>query len=66
LCPPIEQVGEERVPERRNVKITTTAVRPGVSGMILWSGEWWLASTVCFALVSPLVAVVSRRSLARP
>jgi hypothetical protein len=27
--------------------------------VVLWSGAWWLASTVCFALASPLVALVN-------
>jgi 4-hydroxybenzoate polyprenyltransferase len=47
------------VDEDRNVGITTTAVRLGVSGVVLWSGVWWTLATVCFALVSPLVAVVN-------
>jgi 4-hydroxybenzoate polyprenyltransferase len=47
------------VDEDRNVGITTTAVRLGVSGVVLWSGVWWTLATICFALVSPLVAVVN-------
>jgi 4-hydroxybenzoate polyprenyltransferase len=47
------------VDEDRNVGIETTAVRLGVQGVVLWSGAWWLVSTACFALASPLVALVS-------
>jgi hypothetical protein len=41
------------------VGIETTAVRLGVPGVVLWSGAWWLVSTVCFALTSPLVALIN-------
>jgi zinc transporter ZupT len=27
--------------------------------VVLWSGVWWTLATICFALVSPLVAVVN-------
>jgi 4-hydroxybenzoate polyprenyltransferase len=47
------------VDEDRKVGISTTAVRLGVRGVILWSGAWWTVATVCFALVSPLVALVN-------
>jgi 4-hydroxybenzoate polyprenyltransferase len=47
------------IDEDRKVGITTTAVRLGTTGVVLWSGTWWLASTVCFALASPLVALAS-------
>ncbi|MDQ3318416.1 MAG: UbiA family prenyltransferase, partial [Actinomycetota bacterium] len=47
------------VDEDRNVGVETTAVRLGVPGVIFWSGGWWLVSTVCFALASPLVALVN-------
>jgi 4-hydroxybenzoate polyprenyltransferase len=47
------------VDEDRNVGIETTAVRLGVPGVVLWSGAWWLVSTICFALASPLVALVN-------
>ena len=47
------------VDEDREVGISTTAVRLGVSGVVLWSGVWWTLATICFALVSPLVAVVN-------
>ncbi|TDK25636.1 prenyltransferase [Arthrobacter crusticola] len=39
--------------------ITTTAVRLGARGVVGWSGFWWALSTVCFALVSLPVAIVS-------
>jgi 4-hydroxybenzoate polyprenyltransferase len=45
--------------EDRNVGISTTAVRLGVSGVLPWSGAWWLVATVCFALASPVVALVN-------
>jgi 4-hydroxybenzoate polyprenyltransferase len=47
------------VDEDRRVGIKTTAVRLGVRGVVLWSGAWWTIATVCFALVSPLVALVN-------
>ena len=47
------------VDEDRSVGIETTAVRLGVSGVVFWSGAWWLVATVCFALASPLVALVN-------
>ena len=47
------------IDEDRNVGITTTAVALGARGVALWSGAWWLLATVCFALVSPLVALVN-------
>jgi len=47
------------VDEDRKVGISTTAVRLGVRGVALWSGAWWLVATLCFALVSPLVALVN-------
>jgi 4-hydroxybenzoate polyprenyltransferase len=47
------------VDEDRRVGISTTAVRLGVRGVVLWSGAWWTIATVCFALVSPLVALVN-------
>ncbi len=45
--------------EDRDVGISTTAVRLGVRGVVLWSGAWWTVATICFALVSPLVALVN-------
>ncbi len=47
------------VDEDQDVGIHTTAVRLGISGVVLWSGTWWLIATVCFALASPVVAVVN-------
>ncbi len=47
------------VDEDRYVGISTTAVRLGARGAVLWSGAWWLVATFCFALVSPLVALVN-------
>jgi 4-hydroxybenzoate polyprenyltransferase len=47
------------VDEDRNVGIETTAVRLGAPGVVLWSGAWWLVSTVCFALASPLLTLVN-------
>lgn len=45
--------------EDRNAGITTTAVRLGARGTALWSGSWWIASTVLFAVVSVPVAAVN-------
>jgi 4-hydroxybenzoate polyprenyltransferase len=45
--------------EDRNVGIMTTAVRLRVHGVVFWSGAWWTVATFCFALVSPLVALVN-------
>ena len=45
--------------EDREAGITTTAVRLGPRGVALWSGAWWLLSTVLFALVSVPVAAVN-------
>ena len=39
--------------------IRTTAVHLGVRGVVLWSGTWWLVATLCFALASPIVALVN-------
>lgn len=47
------------VDEDRKVGIFTTAVRVGIRGVVLWSGAWWLIATLCFALVSPVVALVN-------
>ena len=47
------------IDEDREAGITTTAVLLGPRGTALWSGAWWLASTVLFALVSPIVAAVN-------
>ncbi|WP_165070099.1 UbiA family prenyltransferase [Marisediminicola senii] len=45
--------------EDRDAGITTTAVRLGPRGVALWSGSWWLASTVLFATVNIPVAIVN-------
>jgi 4-hydroxybenzoate polyprenyltransferase len=47
------------VDEDRRVGIKTTAVRLNIKGVVLWSGAWWTIATICFALVSPLVALVN-------
>ncbi|MDQ3736766.1 MAG: UbiA family prenyltransferase [Actinomycetota bacterium] len=47
------------VDEDRRVGIKTTAVRLSIKGVVLWSGAWWTIATICFALVSPLVALVN-------
>ncbi|WP_035923220.1 UbiA family prenyltransferase [Kocuria rosea] len=47
------------IEEDRAVAITTTAVRLGPRGTALWSGGWWAASTLGFALVSLPVAAVN-------
>lgn len=45
--------------EDRDAGITTTAVRLGARGTALWSGAWWIVSTVLFAVVSVPVAAVN-------
>lgn len=45
--------------EDRASGIETTAVKLGARGVVLWSGAWWLVSTVLFALVSLPVALVN-------
>ena len=47
------------VDEDRKVGITTTAVRLGPGGVVLWSGVCWTLATVCFALVNVPVAIVN-------
>lgn len=47
------------VDEDRKVGITTTAVRLGPKGVVLWSGTLWTLATVCFALVNVPVALVN-------
>ena len=47
------------IDEDREVGIVTTAVRLGPRGVALWSGAFWLLSTVGFALVSLPVAAVN-------
>ena len=45
--------------EDRDAGIETTAVRLGARGTALWSGAWWIVSTVLFAVVSLPVAAVN-------
>jgi 4-hydroxybenzoate polyprenyltransferase len=47
------------VDEDRKAGITTTAVKLGPGGVVLWSGALWTLSTVCFALVNVPVALVN-------
>jgi 4-hydroxybenzoate polyprenyltransferase len=47
------------VDEDRKVGITTTAVRLGPSGVVLWSGILWTLATVCFAFVNMPVALLN-------
>ncbi|WP_125133544.1 UbiA family prenyltransferase [Microbacterium sp. 10M-3C3] len=47
------------IDEDRAAGIMTTAVLLGPRGTALWSGAWWLAATVLFALVSVPVALVN-------
>jgi len=47
------------IDEDRKVRILTAAVRLGASGVVFWSGAWWTIATVCFAFVSPIVALVN-------
>lgn len=47
------------IEEDREAGITTTAVLLGPRRTAIWSGAWWLASTVLFALVSIPVAAVN-------
>jgi 4-hydroxybenzoate polyprenyltransferase len=47
------------VDEDRRAGITTTAVRLGPGGVVLWSGALWALATACFALVSVPVALVN-------
>src|SRR5215207_2959514 len=47
------------VDEDRRAGITTTAVRLGPGGVVLWSGALWALATACFALVSLPVALLN-------
>jgi 4-hydroxybenzoate polyprenyltransferase len=47
------------VDEDRAAGISTTAVRLGPSGVVIWSGALWAAATLCFALVNVPVALVN-------
>jgi 4-hydroxybenzoate polyprenyltransferase len=45
------------IPQDSDTGITTTAVHLGVRGTLVWSGVWWLVSTIFFGLVNlPLAA----------
>ena len=50
----VQDVDEDRI-----VGITTTAVRVGPGGVVLWSGAFWTLATACFALVNLPVALVN-------
>lgn len=46
------------IDEDASAGIITTAVKFGIKGSLVWSGFWWVVSTVLFALVNlPLAAV---------
>ena len=46
------------IDEDASAGIMTTAVKFGIKGSLVWSGLWWVVSTVLFALVNlPLAAV---------
>ncbi len=47
------------ISEDKAAGITTTAVRLGPRGVVVWSGIWWVAATVCFALVNLPLALVN-------
>jgi 4-hydroxybenzoate polyprenyltransferase len=47
------------IPQDSDTNIETTAVHFGVKGTLIWSGIWWAASTVLFALVNIPVAFVN-------
>lgn len=47
------------IDEDREAGIRTTAVAFGVRGSLVWSGFWWVVSTVLFAWVNIPVAVVN-------
>lgn len=47
------------IDEDAEAGIQTTAVAWGTRGALLWSGGWWIVSTVLFALVNIPVAVVN-------
>ncbi|WP_219975630.1 UbiA family prenyltransferase [Rubrobacter xylanophilus] len=45
--------------EDRRAGISTTPVRLGVRGTVVWSGVWWALACVLFAAVSPPVALLN-------
>jgi len=50
----VQDIGEDGA-----AGIVTTAVHLGARRAVLWSGFWWLVSTVCFAFVNVPVALVN-------
>jgi len=47
------------IPQDSDTGIRTTAVHLGVRRTLIWSGFWWVLSTLLFALVNIAVAVVN-------
>jgi 4-hydroxybenzoate polyprenyltransferase len=47
------------VDEDRKVGISTTAVRLGPRGVVLWSGSLWILATACFAPINVPVALLN-------
>jgi 4-hydroxybenzoate polyprenyltransferase len=47
------------IDEDASAGISTTAVTFGIRGSLVWSGSWWIVSTIAFALVNVPVAIVS-------
>ncbi len=47
------------IDEDASAGIVTTAVKFGVKGSLVWSGTWWVVSTIAFAMVNVPVAIVS-------
>lgn len=47
------------IPQDSDTGITTTAVHLGVRGTLVWSGVWWLVSTIFFALVNIPLAIAN-------
>jgi 4-hydroxybenzoate polyprenyltransferase len=47
------------VDEDRRAGITTTAVRLGPDGVVLWSGALWALATACFAILSVPLALLN-------
>ena len=47
------------IPQDSDTGITTTAVHLGVRGTLVWSGVWWLVSTVFFGLVNIPLAIAN-------
>jgi 4-hydroxybenzoate polyprenyltransferase len=47
------------IPQDSDTGIRTTAVHLGVRGTLIWSGAWWMLSTILFAMVNLPVAIVN-------